>query len=141
MSPAATWFVAFLPARALERQAWWLRGLHRGYAHAVLCAGTAQNTTWLLDHRGTRLHVHLLPMAVAAFLRHLQDQAAAWVLAVPQAGAPGPDRALARGPMSCVETIKAALGIRAPWVLTPRQLARHLRRRLGARPVLPLTDR
>ena len=31
------------------------------------------------------------------------------------------------GPWTCVEQIKALLGIRAPWILTPRQLHRYLR--------------
>jgi len=31
------------------------------------------------------------------------------------------------GPWTCVEQIKALVGIRAPWVLTPRQLWKHLR--------------
>jgi hypothetical protein len=39
-----------------------------------------------------------------------------------------------RPPATCVEVVKAALGIVAWWVLTPRQLARWLLRR-GAVPV------
>ena len=31
------------------------------------------------------------------------------------------------GPWTCVEQIKALVGVRAPWVLTPRQLWKHLR--------------
>ena len=31
------------------------------------------------------------------------------------------------GPWTCVEQIKALVGIRAPWVLTPRQLWKYLR--------------
>ena len=32
------------------------------------------------------------------------------------------------GLLTCVEGVKAVLGIRRPWILTPWQLARHLRR-------------
>lgn len=35
------------------------------------------------------------------------------------------------GPLSCVELVKAFLGIRRFWIWTPRQLARYLERRYG----------
>lgn len=142
MEAARAWFVLFFPAAALLRRAWWLRGLHPGYAHVAACRAESDGATCLIDHRGGRLLAERMPMPVGAFLRGLLEQPApAWILAVPPAALPGDaaDRARLRGPMSCVEAVKAALALRAPWVVTPRQLARHLRRRLGARPVLPLT--
>ena len=36
------------------------------------------------------------------------------------------------GPMSCVEIVKAALGIRAFWVRTPWQLYKYIRKRGGS---------
>jgi hypothetical protein len=37
-------------------------------------------------------------------------------------------------PFTCVEAVKRALGLRAPWVFTPRQLHRHLTQRDGFEP-------
>ena len=133
------WFVAFKPAGAIARPRWWTRALHAGYRHCLAARQEGEHATLVLDHTGTRLRAELVPVPIGAFLRGLQDHAACWVLmvALPMAGAAV---AWLRPPMTCVELVKAALGIRAWWIVTPRQLARHLRRRLGALPVLPLTS-
>ena len=44
-----------------------------------------------------------------------------------------------RGPMTCVEVIKALLGWRGLFVVTPRQLERALRRRGARHVVIPHT--
>lgn len=135
---AATWFVVFFPAAGLERRACWLRWLHPAYAHVLACRPAENEATCIVDHRGRALRIDTLPMPVGAFLRHLMaQQAAPWILAVETPAAP-PSQAMMRGPLSCVEAVKALLGLRAPLVLTPRQLARHLRVHLGARAVLPI---
>ena len=132
------WFVAFKPASAIAHPRWWTRALHAGYRHCLAARQEGENATLVLDHCGTRLRAELVPVPIGAFLRGLQDHAACWVLmvALPMAGAAV---AWLRPPMTCVELVKAALGIRACWIVTPRQLARHLRRRCGAVPILPLT--
>lgn len=137
---AATWFVVFIPAQGLERRAWWLRWLHPAYAHVLACRDAGRDTTRIVDHRGLRLRVETVPMPIGTFLRHLlAPPHPAWILAVEDRAA-STDRAALRGPLSCVEAIKALLGCRAPWVLTPRQLAGHLRARMDARPVLPIPE-
>ncbi len=137
---AATWFVVFIPAAGLERRAWWLRWLHPLYAHVLACRQAEDRATQIVDHRGRMLRVDAVPMPIGDFLRHLMaDPAPAWILAVEAPTAP-PSQAMLRGPLSCVEAVKALLGLRAPLVLTPRQLASHLRVHRGARPVLPLTS-
>ncbi len=135
---AATWFVVFFPAKGMTRRAWWLRGLHPAYAHVVACREAATQRSTIIDHRGLRLRVDTVPVPIGAFLRGLlAPPYPAWVLAVEDRHAAA-DAARLRGPLSCVEVVKALLGCTAPWVLTPRQLARHLRARMGARPVLPI---
>jgi hypothetical protein len=137
--PPATWFVVFFAGHAMLRQAWWLRGLHPGYRHVLACRAVGADATQVVDHRGTRLALEVAPVPIGAFLARLQDASAAWILAVEAPAPADSDRAMPRLLMTCVEVVKAALRIVAPFVLTPRQLARHLRRHHGARPVLPLT--
>ena len=136
------WFVVFFPAAGMQgREPWWLRGLHPGYAHCLACRAEGQNLTHLVDHRGTWLRADTACMPIGRFLQHMQSQAEpTWILAVPPAeDAKRPrETGQIRGPMTCTEAVKAALGLSAPWVFTPRQLARHLRRHHGARPVLPV---
>lgn len=131
----AVWFVAFPSSRAMTRTSWWVRFLRPGYRHCLACRPIGDAQTLVVNHTGRRLVVDLAPMNAGVFLRELMESAGAWVLAA-QAEDEGPGGAMLRGPMTCVETVKAALGIRAPFVITPRQLARHLTRN-GARPVLP----
>lgn len=137
MQPAAPalWFVVFFARDATRDAAWWARLLHPGYGHVMACRAQDQDRTLLVDHRGSRLVVDLVPLPVGLFLRSLQGSGT-WTLATEGPG-DAATRAQLRAPMTCTETVKAALGISAPLVLTPRQLARHLRSR-GARPVLPI---
>jgi hypothetical protein len=128
------WFVVF-PARGLSRAAWWQRLLRPGYRH-VWCCRAEGEATLVLNHAGRVLQLGVEAVAIGTFLRECQAAQAAAVLALPAPVRP-PGAAL-RMPMTCVEAVKATLGVRAPWILTPWQLARHLRR-LGALPVLPST--
>lgn len=138
MQPAAPalWFVVFFARNAMRDAAWWARLLHPGYRHVLACQAAGEQQTLILDHRGSRLVADLAPIPVGRFLRGLQESGGAWVLAT-EGPRDGAERAQLRPPMTCTETVKAALGISAPHVLTPRQLARHLRSR-GARAVLPI---
>lgn len=130
------WFVIFTPGRAMQRTAWWARLLHPGFRHVLACRPIDCDRVQVVNHTGRRLLVDVAPMPAGAFLRQLMDDAGAWVLA---ASAPEDEpRAMLRGPMTCTEAVKACLGIAAPAVITPRQLARYLTRR-GARPVLPIS--
>lgn len=134
-----TWFVVFFPARGMLRRPWWLAWLHRGYAHCLACRAEGETRTLIMDHRGRRLRADAVRVPIGTFLGEMLAQPdAPWILAVDCAApADGPE-ALLRPPMTCVEVVKAALGLSAPFVLTPRQLARHLRGSMGARPVLPI---
>lgn len=129
------WIIVFPGPRAVEHAPWWARLLAPGYRHVLACRPAGEGRTLLVEQRGTHLAVEVLPMPAGAFVRGLLDAAQGWALLAE--AAPGPARPRLRGPLTCVEACKALLGLRAPFVLTPRQLARFLRRR-GAKPVLPV---
>jgi hypothetical protein len=135
MDEARTWFVAFPNPHAVTGGAGWRRLLAPGYRHVWACRAIGADHTLALNHAGSLLQVELVALPIGAFLADRQRAQAAWLLAV-QASTPPPAAAL-RGPMTCVEAVKALLGIRAPFLLTPRQRARHLVRRMDARAILP----
>jgi hypothetical protein len=131
------WFVVFPRDAALGRGAWWQRFLAPGFRHVWACRAAGDGATLVLNHAGRVMQLGVEALPIGAFLRDRQAEQAAWVMAVAApVQEPGPGL---RMPMTCVEAVKAVLGLRAPWVLTPRQLARHLRR-IGGRPVLPVTS-
>jgi len=136
-APQGAWFVVFPRRRiGLARTAWWMRALRPGWRHCFAARPFAQ-ATLVLEHAGTQLDVTLDPAPTGEVLRRCIEETDALVLLVPDRDVE--PRAAMRGPMTCVEVVKATLGIRAPFVLTPRALFRHLRRHRGARLVLPAT--
>lgn len=135
--PPIAWFVLFpLASRAPTR--WWQRGLARGYRHCLVVRPDGEMRSLVVEHAGAAIQVATMPLPAAELVRDMQQALTALVLLVvlpqPEGAAP------LRGPMTCVEAVKAALGLTSPWILTPWQLARHLRRRHGAVIVLPRTD-
>lgn len=120
-------FVLFIPRMA--EAAWWARGL--AYQHCYTAEDAGAAGTLVLTHEGRHLRQVLLEEPVGVHLRRLIAAKDAVVLLPPAiAAAPAP---MLRPPMTCVEVVKATLGIGAPWIVTPRQLARHLLRRGGRR--------
>ncbi len=115
----------------------WQRLLSPGYQHVWACRAASESQTLAINHAGSLLQVEIVEMPISAFLADRQATQTAWIMAVEASAAP-PVAGL-RGPLTCVEVVKALLGIRAPFVLTPRQLARHLVRRMGAVALLPPT--
>jgi hypothetical protein len=130
------WFIAFPGDAALTCVPWWARFLRGGFRHCLACQAAGDGHTLVVDFRGTQMRVAVEPVPIGVFLRCMQDAAMSWIIAVEGTGAP--PRAALRPPMTCVETCKALLGIRAWWIITPRQLARHLHKK-GGKPVLPIT--
>lgn len=133
MAELIAWFVLF-PASNPATE-WWQRLLRPGYRHCLVLREDGQGRTLVIDHGGAQMRVHSVPVPVGEMLRDLQRETTAWVLMVTLP--PGVGRPPWRPIMTCVETVKAALGIHAPFVLTPAALARHLRRHHQARAVLP----
>jgi hypothetical protein len=135
MQPDDTaWFVLF-PAKLSGPPLWWQRLLARGYRHCLALRAEGEARTLIVEHAGVQLRVETVAMPVAVTLRGLQAElvAAALMVGMPPAAGTAPWRPS----MTCVEAVKAAIGLSSPWILTPRQLARHLRRRHGAVHVLP----
>ena len=133
-------FVVFVPRAAAERPHWWHGLLDRFRVHvvAVWQAGAPGGSVALsLNHRGRRLLVEPLGgMSAEDAARGLMWAWGAEALVVRAAAAPG---AALRPPMTCVEAVKALLGIVDWRVWTPRQLRRALIRR-GARALSPYPE-
>jgi hypothetical protein len=123
------WFVLFGDGFA-ERAPWWHRFLAPGYRHVMALRATwSGSITVLAEHTGGHLVVEVLPEPVNdVVLRYLSLPQVRHALKV---AVPNPDHlpgaTTLRPPMTCVEAVKALLGIRAPRIIFPRQLARHLR--------------
>ena len=123
-------FVLFIPR--MREAAWWARGLAYQHCYTAQDAGAAG--TLVLTHEGRHLRQALLEEPVGTHLRRLITAKDAMVVLPAPIGAP--PAPMLRPPMTCVEVVKATLGLRAPWIVTPRQLARHLLRR-GGRRIVP----
>jgi hypothetical protein len=130
------WCVAF-PAQTFGAPPpWYLRRLDARWRHCLALRMVGPDATLIAEHVGSYTRMEIQPRKLGDAIRELQEVNAALILLVeeqlPEA------RAMMRGPLSCVEFVKALLGIRRPWIVTPRQLYRHLRR-LGASHVFPTT--
>jgi len=134
----AAWFILF-PAkpRYPGPLPWYIRLLRRGWRHCYAARADGPGRTVAIEHGGQAMLAETFDVPVQEFVRFMAERQAAFVLFVLDQGAPR--RPHWRGPMSCVEATKALLGIAAPWIITPRQLARHLRRRCGALAVASIT--
>jgi hypothetical protein len=136
------WFVGFPTADSgiapRGGWRWWRWFTAPGYRHVCAWCPAGDGGTLFVDPLAGRLTVEYFPQPVEQVTRHFVD-AGIWTLAFPGV-LPGPHRRPPLRPLvTCTEVIKAAIGLRAWSVITPRQLARALRRR-GAVPVLPLTS-
>lgn len=136
INPAAYWFVAF-PAQTEGSQPWYLRMLSPRWRHCLVLQHEPQreiNQILIAEHIGSQTRIELQARSIGSAILELQQKHAAVVLLVEQRS-PEP-RAMMRGPMTCVEFVKGVLGIRRPWIVTPHQLYRYLRR-TGASHVFP----
>jgi hypothetical protein len=114
----------------------WLRLLRPGFRHCF-CLLRGEAGWLLIDPRCDRLDIRLLPDAPASRLIGRFRAAGCRVVPLPGVPLPGaapagaPARALAMlpAPHSCVETVKRALGLAAPWAVTPYGLYRHLKKK------------
>lgn len=125
------WVVAFVPHDQVEATAWWQRPLAPGYRHVFAFRALAEGLTEIVNHMGRALHFAVTTEGADVLAARFAQSGMVLVAIPPDSTAP---RAMLRGPMTCVEVIKALLGWRGLLILTPRQLERALRRR-GARAV------
>lgn len=128
-----TWLVVF---RDSERRGagWWRIFTRPGYRHVFAIAERAGGTV-IVNAMSHRLDADWIALPIGSYARELLERHGCWIVAYTTSIPPRP---VHRPICTCVEIVKAVLGIRAPWVLTPWQLYRWLRRR-GAAVVLPLS--
>ena len=137
MPTSSYWFVCF-PAQTFgPRQPWYLRRLHPAWRHCLLLRYAGPETTLIAEHVGSYARMEILPASIGECARNLQTENGTLILLV-EADRPAP-KAMMRAPMSCVEFVKALLGIGRPWIITPHQLYRHLRKQ-GASHVFPTAN-
>jgi hypothetical protein len=136
-NPVGYWFVAF-PAQTFgPPPPWYMRCINPRWRHCLALTWQDNDKTLIAEHIGSRTRIETQPRAIGDALRELQERNSALVLLVEQRS-PQP-RAMMRGPMTCVEFVKGIIGIRSPWIVTPHQLYRHLRR-AGASHVFPTVN-
>ena len=103
----------------------WLRGLRAGFRHCFVVV--REETAWLVcEPLKDRLELTLLPVPPRFELQSFYAMRGHTVLLGPTR----PDLprcGLAPAPLTCVTIAKRLLGVRAPWVMTPWQLYRHLK--------------
>jgi hypothetical protein len=112
-------WVGFTNNRGLS----WLRLLKPGFRHCFLLLRS--NGAWIVyDPLSNQTRIDLL-WAGDELLDHLSARGCRLLPA--RLEWEGQWRSQPWRPFSCVEAVKRALGLSAPWVLTPWQLFRHLR--------------
>lgn len=123
-------FVVFRPVA--RPRWWWHRVIDPARAH-VLAIWREKGVTLALNHTGTVLAVEVVGLAPEDAARGLclawDAEALRLTVRVPEHGQP-----CLRPVMTCVEAVKALLGMTSWRIWTPRQLRRALIRR-GARAV------
>ncbi|MFO1129306.1 MAG: hypothetical protein U1E66_12840 [Rhodospirillales bacterium] len=101
----------------------WLRPLHAGFRHCFVAVRHGNH--WIIcnpfSHYTDLSVVHGSSVGeLAEWYRRHGLRVVETVAAMP------PPRCAPLRPFTCVEAVKRALGLRAPWIFTPRQLYRHL---------------
>jgi hypothetical protein len=101
----------------------WLRPLHKGFRHCFVAVRRGDH--WVICNPFS----HYTDLDVVCGFT--AEELAEWyrhhgLLVVETMAQTPPPRCAPFRPFTCVEAVKRALGLRAPWVFTPRQLHRHL---------------
>jgi len=102
---------------------WWLRWLRRGFRHCFIAFNDGRH--WItLDPLSHRIEITVQDVPadfdLASYYRNMGMRC---VLAQLM---PTPLRCAPPGLFTCVETVKRALGIQSPIIVTPHQLYRHI---------------
>ena len=102
----------------------------RGYAHTYLLIW--DEFCWIVLHPTTGItEVHLIGMPEFSHPDNWLQDPDATVVEAELEWDEGMRNPWILTPMTCVEVVKSALGVRRFWLLTPRQLEAYLRRRWG----------
>lgn len=127
------WLVGFGPGDRLVRH--WTNLFNRrpGWRHVVALSEDGPGTL-VVNPLSHRLAIEWSPTPLGAMVRGAMQRAGMFFVAYETEILPRP---IGLRLLTCVEIVKAVLGVRTPFVVTARQLYRWLRAR-GARPVLAL---
>jgi hypothetical protein len=128
------WTVAFVPAGEVDRQSWWQSRLDAAHRHCFAFRAAPGGITQVVNHVGTAMTVELAPVDAAAAARRFAAKGIRMLAAPAVTGEP---RASLRPAMTCVEVVKALIGMRDWRVWTPRQLAERMMRSGAAVVVVP----
>ena len=131
-------FTAYVVFVGADHRRWWRFATRRGWRHCfVILPAVGLPASLLGSGTSIVLNPTVSHLSVQAFGRFPRDVArealrdgATCVVRCRVDHAPTGEY-VPRGPLSCVSVTKAALGIRAWWVVTPEQLARLLVRMGG----------
>jgi hypothetical protein len=123
-----TWYVIFTDS---PRDYWWTRWLRPGYRHIYAIKWDGFN--WIkLEPFTSYVDVSILPYGPGARIHDVVNPKGNDILRVTRYCERDWIRApWIFGPMTCVEGIKALLGIRAIHIWTPWQLSNYLRKHYG----------
>jgi len=123
------WFIVF---EGVETESWWNRLLKPGYSHVYAFRWDGFN--WIkVEPRIGYLDVDIMPqidVSDCSDILHTVVWREIDRIRVPWGF----------GAINCVETMKALLGIRAPFIWTPWQLSKYLRAHHGKQTVSTKTD-
>lgn len=121
------WFVGFPADGAVRQLPWWGHLLRPGYRHVLAAQGIGGVVSLVVNPLGRFLDVQLAPVAIGELLADWHERLRAEVLQVRRIDAP--HRPALRAPLTCVEVVKALLGVSDPRILTPYALREALLRR------------
>ncbi len=119
----AAWCVVFSPRHLVNDTPLWARFLHREFRHCYAFRQMTAETTLVINQVGEALLPNLCPLPLGFYVDATLKSGRTVLVTIRPRPQPRP---FLRGPMTCVETVKSLLGIRAWWIITPRQLARLL---------------
>ncbi len=118
------WMVAFTGHAPGSRWRWWRLFTSPGFRHVMAFRAGAAGTVVLVNPRSDFTEVGSGVIDVTHFAIGLQQRLGARVLVAPVL--PRPAERVLPVVGNCVQAVKDVLGLRAPFVWTPRQLHRRL---------------
>lgn len=105
-----------------DTDAWFLRGLKRGYRHCFIALPQPNSTNWVILE--PLLHKTAVQFVTGEYIQRLilhRDMREVVIDEIRK-----PRKRVSIMPPTCVDFVKRALGIQAWWVITPHQLYKYL---------------
>ena len=123
---AHDWLLVFPRRAAAVRLEWWARALG-DWPHVWAARREDGHATLVVNARGRTLQVFVIPYPLETYRAALAGmEVPPRIMGLPMWPTPEPAPLIRAPLLSCVGVTKALLGLVAPAVQTPRQLAHHL---------------